>query len=150
LSFFKKHSNITQRLQPLQDVGLGYLQLGQPSSTLSGGEAQRLKLASFLLPEPGRPRRGDTFYLFDEPTVGLHFHDIRKLLSAFQALVRKGHTVFVIEHNLEIIKSADWLIELGPEGGEEGGYLLYQGQVEGLLKVKNSPTAAYLKEKLKA
>ncbi len=150
LNFFKRHSNITQRLQPLQDVGLGYLQLGQPSSTLSGGEAQRLKLASFLLPEPGRPRRGDTFYLFDEPTVGLHFHDIRKLLSAFQALVRKGHTVFVIEHNLEIIKSADWLIELGPEGGEEGGYLLYQGQVEGLLKVKNSPTAAYLKEKLKA
>ncbi len=150
LVFFQKHSAITQRLQPLQDVGLGYLQLGQPSSTLSGGEAQRLKLASFLLPEPGRPRRGDTLYLFDEPTVGLHFHDIRKLLKAFRALVRKGHTVFIIEHNLEIIKSADWLIELGPEGGDEGGYLLYQGPPEGLLNVKNSPTAPFLKDKLKA
>ncbi len=146
--FFSDKRHITQRLQPLQDVGLGYLCLGQSTDTLSGGEAQRLKLASFLLPETGRPQRGDTLYFFDEPTIGLHFHDIQKLLQAFQALVKKGDTVIVVEHNLEIIKSADWLIELGPEGGHEGGYLLYQGPPEGLLKTKKSPTAKFLKNKL--
>ncbi len=151
LEFFADKRQIVEKLRPLEQTGLGYLQLGQSSSTLSGGEAQRLKLASFLLPQPVVSRSGNTkttLFLFDEPTVGLHFHDILKLLDAFQALVRKGHTVLVIEHNLEILKSADYLIELGPEGGEEGGYLLYQGAPEGLLKVKTSPTAKFLKEKL--
>ncbi len=151
LEFFADIPSILNRLRPLEQVGLGYLQLGQASGTLSGGEAQRLKLASFLLPQPATGRygiRNSTLFLFDEPTVGLHFHDILKLLDAFQALVNKGHTVVVIEHNLEILKSADYLIELGPEGGEEGGYLLYQGPPEGLLKIKTSPTAKFLKDKL--
>lgn len=146
LVFFQSEKEIVHKLKPLQDVGLGYVTLGQSSSTLSGGESQRLKLASFLIksrnPEP-------ILFIFDEPTTGLHFDDINKLLVAFDALIKIGHTVLVIEHNPDVIKYADWLIELGPEGGEKGGYLVYEGVPEGILKVKNSPTAPFLKDKLK-
>ncbi|MCB0693987.1 MAG: excinuclease ABC subunit UvrA [Saprospiraceae bacterium] len=146
LHFFDGHKDIIQRLKPLDDVGLGYVQLGQSSSTLSGGEAQRVKLASFL----GRESKSEhIFFIFDEPTTGLHFHDIGKLLDALQALVEHGHTVLVVEHNMEVIKSADWIIDLGPEGGDEGGHLLFQGRPEDLLKIPGSYTGQYLKEKLK-
>lgn len=135
---------IIAKLKPLQDVGLGYVHLGQSSSTLSGGEAQRIKLASFLgLGKNTNP----TLFIFDEPTTGLHFHDIKKLLYAFDALIEQGHTLIIIEHNPEVIKCADWIIDLGPEGGEEGGYLLYEGVPEGLLKCKESYTAKYIGEK---
>jgi len=137
---------ISRKLKPLQNVGLGYVKLGQSSSTLSGGESQRVKLAFFLSKET----EGDkTVFIFDEPTTGLHFHDISMLLDAFNALIKKGHTVVIIEHNLEVIKSADWLIELGPEGGDAGGELIFEGTPEEMLKKENSPTAKYLKEKLK-
>ncbi len=139
------HSKITNKIQPLYDVGLGYIKLGQASSTLSGGEAQRIKLASFL--SKGN-QATSTLFVFDEPTTGLHFHDIRKLLDAFNALVKNGNTLVVIEHNLEIIKSADWVIDLGPEGGSEGGYILFEGTPEGLVESKKSITGKYLKEKL--
>jgi len=133
------------KLQPLLDVGLGYVQLGQSSSTLSGGEAQRIKLASFLV-------KGNTkdkiLFIFDEPTTGLHFHDIEKLLASFNALLAKGHTIIVIEHNLELIKCADYIIDLGKEGGVRGGNVLFQGTPEDLVHVKDSYTAVYLKEKL--
>lgn len=145
LEFFKTEKNIVQKLKPLLDVGLGYVQLGQSSSTLSGGEAQRVKLASFLGKEGSKEH---IFFIFDEPTTGLHFHDIKKLLDAFNALVEKGHTVLIVEHNMEVIKSADWLIDLGPEGGKNGGNLVYQGTPEGLLKIKESYTGQFLKEKL--
>ena len=135
---------ITKRLKPLQDVGLGYIKLGQSSSTLSGGESQRVKLASFLAKEKDAP----TLFIFDEPTTGLHFHDIKKLLDSFNALVSRGHSIIIIEHNMEIIKSADWIIDLGPEGGETGGELIFEGTPEDLIKVKNSFTAVALKEKL--
>ncbi len=139
------HHKITNKIQPLYDVGLGYIKLGQASSTLSGGEAQRIKLASFL--SKGN-QATSTLFVFDEPTTGLHFHDISKLLDAFNALVKNGNTLVVIEHNLEIIKSADWVIDLGPEGGNEGGYLLYEGTPEGLVESKTSITGKYLKVKL--
>lgn len=145
LEFFKGNKDITERIQPLFDVGLGYVQLGQSSSTLSGGEAQRVKLASFLIRENSG---GHIFFIFDEPTTGLHFHDIRKLLKAINALVEKGHSVLVVEHNMEVIKSADWVIDLGPEGGKEGGHLVFEGTPEGLAKVKESYTGKYLREKL--
>lgn len=145
LDFFKGNKEIIERIQPLYDVGLGYVHLGQSSSTLSGGEAQRVKLASFLIRENGQ---GHIFFIFDEPTTGLHFHDIQKLLTAVQALVEKGHSVLVVEHNMEVIKSADWLIDLGPEGGREGGNLVYEGVPEGLVKVEASYTGKYLKAKL--
>lgn len=145
LEFFQGNKEITERIQPLNDVGLGYVHLGQSSSTLSGGEAQRVKLASFLIRENGQ---GHIFFIFDEPTTGLHFHDIQKLLTAIQALVEKGHSVLVVEHNMEVIKSADWLIDLGPEGGKDGGNLVYEGVPEGLVKVKESYTGRYLVEKL--
>jgi len=145
LEFFKGNKDITERIQPLFDVGLGYVQLGQSSSTLSGGEAQRVKLASFLIRENSG---GHIFFIFDEPTTGLHFHDIRKLLKAINALVEKGHSVLVVEHNMEVIKSADWVIDLGPEGGKEGGHLVFEGTPEGLAKVKESYTGKYLGEKL--
>lgn len=135
---------IVKRLKPLQDVGLGYVQLGQSSSTLSGGESQRVKLASFLAKEKDTP----TLFIFDEPTTGLHFHDIRKLLESFNALMERGHTIIIIEHNLEVIKSADWIIDLGPEGGEKGGYLIFQGTPEELIKTESSHTAVALREKL--
>ena len=147
IAFFVEHkqTKITQKLQPLQDVGLGYVQLGQSSSTLSGGEAQRIKLASFLVKGATKDK---ALFVFDEPTTGLHFHDIKKLLASFDALIEKGHSIIVIEHNLDLIKCADWIIDLGPEGGENGGKLLGAGTPEDLVKMKKSITASYLKEKL--
>ncbi len=135
---------IVKRLKPLQDVGLGYVKLGQSSSTLSGGESQRVKLASFLVLEKTSP----TLFIFDEPTTGLHFHDIKKLLDSFQALISRGHSIIIIEHNMEIIKSADWIIDLGPEGGDKGGEIIFAGVPEDLVKEKKSYTGAALKEKL--
>ncbi len=136
---------IVDKLKPLQDVGLGYLGLGQPSSTLSGGEAQRVKLAFFL---SKGANEAPTLFIFDEPTTGLHFHDISKLLLALNALIEKGHSIIVIEHNMEVIKCADWIIDLGPEGGEQGGYLVFEGRPEDLIKLENSYTARYLKAKI--
>ena len=144
LELFKKKKDIISKLQPLQDVGLGYVHLGQASNTLSGGEAQRVKLASFLTKEYASK---NIFFIFDEPTTGLHFHDVNKLMDAFNALVENGHTVLIIEHNLDVIKSADWLIDLGPEGGVHGGQLLYQGVPKEIIKEKKSFTGEYLKEK---
>ena len=145
LEFLKAEKETVNKLQPLFDVGLGYVKLGQSSSTLSGGEAQRVKLASFLGKGKGREH---VLFIFDEPTTGLHFHDINKLLDAFHALIDCGHSIIVIEHNLEIIKCCDYIIDLGPEGGEKGGYLVYEGAPEGILKVKESYTGKYLKEKM--
>ncbi len=147
VAFFEKNKQpkITQKLQPLQDVGLGYVQLGQSSSTLSGGEAQRIKLASFLVKGATKDK---ALFVFDEPTTGLHFHDIKKLLASFEALIEKGHSILVIEHNLDLIKCADWIIDLGPEGGENGGKLLAAGTPEQIVKIKESITGKYLKEKL--
>ena len=147
ISFFVAHkqAKITQKLQPLQDVGLGYVQLGQSSSTLSGGEAQRIKLASFLVKGATKDK---ALFVFDEPTTGLHFHDIKKLLASFDALIEKGHSILVVEHNLDLIKCADWVIDLGPEGGENGGQLLAVGTPEQLVKIKKSITGKYLKDKL--
>lgn len=147
VAFFSENlvTKVAAKLKPLQDVGLGYVQLGQSSSTLSGGEAQRIKLASFLV-------KGNTkdkaLFIFDEPTTGLHFHDIKKLLDSFNALIEKGHSIIVIEHNLELIKCADYIIDLGLEGGKKGGELLFQGTPEDLITNKKSFTAPYLKEKL--
>ena len=148
LAFFGAHSQtkITQKLQPLQDVGLGYVQLGQSSSTLSGGEAQRIKLASFLVKGTIKDK---ALFVFDEPTTGLHFHDIKKLLASFDALLEKGHSIIVIEHNLDLIKCADYILDIGPEGGENGGKLMAFGTPEEVAKNKNSITGKYLKEKLK-
>ncbi|HLA56267.1 MAG TPA: excinuclease ABC subunit UvrA [Flavobacterium sp.] len=147
VAFFSanKQTKITQKLQPLQDVGLGYVQLGQSSSTLSGGEAQRIKLASFLVKGTTKDK---ALFVFDEPTTGLHFHDINKLLASFDALLDKGHSIIVIEHNLDLIKCADWIIDLGPEGGENGGQILAVGTPEDIAKNKASITGKYLKEKL--
>ena len=126
-------------------MGLGYVRLGQSSSTLSGGESQRVKLASFL----GKENSGGPFlFIFDEPTTGLHFHDIRKLLDSFNALVENGHSLIIVEHNLEVIKCADYIIDLGPEGGKNGGQLVFAGTPEELLSCKESYTAKYLKDKL--
>jgi excinuclease ABC subunit A len=136
---------IAAKLKPLSDVGMGYVKLGQSSNTLSGGEAQRVKLASYLL---GSSETTNTLYIFDEPTTGLHFHDINKLLFAFQALINKGNSLIVIEHNLDVIKCADWIIDLGPEGGKNGGAILFEGIPEELIKNKHSITARYLKSKL--
>jgi excinuclease ABC subunit A len=147
ISFFAEHeqTKIQGKLQPLQDVGLGYVTLGQSSSTLSGGEAQRIKLASFL----GKGSRSDNaLFIFDEPTTGLHFHDIKKLLKSFQALIEKGHSIIVVEHNIDLIKCADYIIDLGPEGGERGGQLIAQGTPEDIAQNKNSITGKFLKEKL--
>lgn len=149
--FFKKQKGrseekIVQKLEPLVEVGLGYLQLGQSSSTLSGGEAQRVKLASFL----SKGANVDpTLFIFDEPTTGLHFHDVKKLIIAFNALIKTGHSVVVIEHNMDVIKSADYLIDLGPEGGEMGGNLVFEGTPEELIKEKKSHTGVFLAHKLK-
>ncbi len=147
LDFFSDHqqTKIKKKLQPLQDVGLGYVQLGQSSSTLSGGEAQRIKLASFLV-------KGNTkdkaLFIFDEPTTGLHFHDIKKLLKSFNELISKGHSILVIEHNMDLVKCADYIIDLGLEGGKNGGNIIAQGTPEDITKVKKSYTGKYLKEKL--
>lgn len=147
IAYFKdSDKKLVERLQPLQDVGLGYVQLGQSSNTLSGGEAQRVKLASFL--GKGSSSRGKTLFIFDEPTTGLHFHDIRKLLNSINALVNQGETVIVIEHNMEIIKNADWIIDLGPEGGEKGGQICFEGTPEDMVKLEGNHTARFLREKL--
>ncbi len=147
ISFFKdqNQTKIARKLQPLQDVGLGYVTLGQSSSTLSGGEAQRIKLASFLVKGT---RQSKSLFIFDEPTTGLHFHDIKKLLDSFNALIKNGHSIIVIEHNIELIKCADYIIDLGLEGGKKGGELIFQGTPEELAKNKKSLTASYLAEKL--
>ncbi|WP_179315433.1 excinuclease ABC subunit UvrA [Winogradskyella undariae] len=147
IAFFETHNQtkIKNKLQPLQDVGLGYVTLGQSSSTLSGGEAQRIKLATFL----GKGSKSDNaLFIFDEPTTGLHFHDIKKLLKSFQALIAKGHSIIVIEHNIDLIKCADYIIDLGPEGGKNGGKLVSEGTPEEIAKDKNSVTGKYLEEKL--
>ncbi len=145
ISFFSENKEIANKLQPLSDVGLGYVQLGQSTGTLSGGEAQRVKLASFL----GKGKRIEPIlFIFDEPTTGLHFHDINKLMKSFNALVENGHTVVIIEHNLDVIKCADWVIDLGPEGGKKGGELIFQGTPENLVKCKNSFTGQFLNQKL--
>ncbi|NOR27922.1 MAG: excinuclease ABC subunit UvrA [Lutibacter sp.] len=147
ISFFTKYNEtkIVKKLQPLQDVGLGYVTLGQSSSTLSGGEAQRIKLASFLVKGT---RQNKSLFIFDEPTTGLHFHDIKKLLDSFNALIKNGHSIIVIEHNIELIKCADYIIDLGKEGGKLGGDLIFQGTPEELIKNKKSYTAPYLEDKL--
>jgi excinuclease ABC subunit A len=146
IRFFNKYNQklISKRLQPLEDVGLGYIKLGQNSSTLSGGENQRVKLAYFL----GQEKQEPSLFIFDEPTTGLHFHDISRLLQSMNALIEHGHTVLIIEHNMEIIKSADWVIDLGPDGGDHGGSLVFAGRPEDLVKCKESFTGKYLKEKL--
>ena len=148
ISFFKEQESkrIIQKLQPLQDVGLGYVTLGQSSATLSGGEAQRIKLASFISQGTSKEK---VLFIFDEPTTGLHFHDIQKLLTSFEALIRRGHSIVVVEHNLDLIKCADHLIDLGPEAGDEGGYLVGQGTPEEIIKIKKSHTGRYLAQKLK-
>ncbi len=148
VSFFTnfQQKKIVQKLQPLLDVGLGYVQLGQSSSTLSGGEAQRIKLASFLVKGTTKEK---TLFVFDEPTTGLHFHDIKKLLDSFNALIENGHSIIVIEHNLDLIKTADYLIDLGKEGGKDGGNLIYQGTPEDMFENIDSYTAKYLMDKFK-
>lgn len=151
LDFFKAgtdklESKIVEKIQPLVNVGLGYLKVGQASSTLSGGEAQRIKLASFLSKGVNTP---STLFIFDEPTTGLHFHDIDKLIIAFNSLIDAGHSIIVIEHNTEVIKCADWIIDLGPEGGKKGGNVLFSGTPEDLVKIKDNSTGLYLKSKLK-
>ena len=146
IDFFKQHKQvaIVNRLQPLEDVGLGYIKLGQNSSTLSGGENQRVKLAYFIGQEKGEP----TLFIFDEPTTGLHFHDIKRLLAAIEALIRRGHSVVVIEHHMDVIKCADYIIDLGPDGGDKGGNLVFEGTPEDLALCKESVTGSYLRQKL--
>ena len=141
IDFFADVPEVAKKLKPLAEVGLGYIKLGQSSSTLSGGEAQRVKLASFL----GRGgSAGQILFIFDEPTTGLHFHDIQKLLGAFHALIRQGHSVLVIEHNTDVIRSADWVIDLGPEAGAGGGELVFAGLPKQLKKCRSSATATFL------
>ena len=145
IEFFEGQSTIIKRLKTLEDVGLGYIKLGQNSSTLSGGENQRVKLAYFI----GQEKQDPTLFIFDEPTTGLHFHDIRKLLNTFDALISRGHTILVIEHNMEVIKCADHVIDLGPDGGDRGGNLVCAGTPEAVAACKESITGKYLKEKVK-
>jgi excinuclease ABC subunit A len=141
IAFFSDEADVVKKIQPLSDVGLGYVKLGQSSNTLSGGEAQRVKLASFL----GRGKsQGNILFIFDEPTTGLHFHDIKKLLTSFNALIEQGHSILVIEHNTDVIKSADWVIDLGPKAGDAGGNLVYAGTPAGLIKCKESYTGKFL------
>ncbi len=145
LGFFQNIPAIRKKLQTLYDVGLGYIQLGQPAPTLSGGEAQRVKLATEL----SRKATGQTLYILDEPTVGLHFEDVKRLLHVLKKLVEKGNTVLVIEHNLDVVKSMDWIIDLGPEGGDEGGEVVAFGSPEQVAKIKKSYTGQYLRKVLK-
>lgn len=147
IDFFKEHGEktIVKRLKSLEDVGLGYIKLGQNSSSLSGGENQRVKLAYFI----GQEKQEPSLFIFDEPTTGLHFHDIQRLLKAFDALIARGHTILVIEHNMEVIKCADHVIDLGPDGGDKGGNLVVAGTPEEVAACKDSLTGKYLKEKLK-
>jgi excinuclease ABC subunit A len=155
LQFFANAPKVVDKLRVLDEVGLGYLRLGQSATTLSGGEAQRMKLAAHLQPGShvmGRPssssdrarRRHRTLYIFDEPTTGLHFDDVSKLLSAFRRLIDAGGSILVIEHNLEVIKAADWVIDLGPEGGDRGGYVVGSGPPEAIAKLPNSYTGQFL------
>ena len=148
IAFFKEDEKacrrIIERLKTLSDVGLGYVKLGQPSSTLSGGESQRVKLASYLAREFTDKRM---MFIFDEPTTGLHIHDINRLLKAFNALIAAGHTVVIVEHNMEVIKCADHIIDLGPEAGTEGGTIVFEGTPTELAKCKESHTAKFLKLK---
>ena len=146
IEFFTQHKqkSVVNKLKPLEDVGLGYIKLGQSSSTLSGGESQRVKLAYFI----GLEKQEPTMFIFDEPTTGLHINDIKKLLAAFDALIARGHSILVIEHNLEVAKCADYIIDLGPEGGDKGGKLVFQGTPENLVKSKESITGKYLKDLL--
>jgi len=146
VKFFENIPVIKDKLLTLQKVGLGYMKIGQQATTLSGGEAQRIKLAKEL----SKRSTGRTVYILDEPTTGLHAHDIKKLLEVLQAFVQKGNTVIVIEHNMDVIKTADWIIDMGPEGGDNGGHILFQGKPEDLIKVKNSYTAQYLDKILKS
>jgi excinuclease ABC subunit A len=141
IDFFKDEKNICNAIKPLSEVGLGYVKLGQSSDTLSGGEAQRVKLASFL----GKGKAaGKILFIFDEPTTGLHFHDIKKLLASFNALIDGGHSIIVIEHNTDVIKSADWVIDLGPEAGIDGGHLVFAGRPNELKENKQSQTGRFL------
>jgi excinuclease ABC subunit A len=146
IEFFTEwgEKKIVKLLKPLQDVGLGYIKLGQSSSTLSGGENQRVKLAYYL----GMDKHAPTMFIFDEPTTGLHFHDIKKLLASFDALLKKGHTLVIIEHNLDVVKCADHVLDIGPEGGEKGGYLVACGTPEEIVQSKQSYTGRFLKAKL--
>ena len=146
IQFFGEYqqTTIVNRLKPLDDVGLGYIKLGQNSSTLSGGENQRVKLAYFI----GQEKQEPTLFIFDEPTTGLHFHDIERLLHAFDALIERGHTILIIEHNMEIIKCADHIIDIGPDGGDRGGQLVACGTPEQIAACQQSITGKYLKEKL--
>ena len=146
LDFFSAYNQkvIVSRLKTLNDVGLGYIKLGQSSSTLSGGENQRVKLAYFI----GLERQEPTLFIFDEPTTGLHFHDIRRLLSAMNALIERGHSVVIIEHNMDVIRQADHVIDLGPDGGDQGGSLVCAGTPEQVAACPKSITGQYLKQKL--
>ena len=145
LKFFENIPLLKQKLEVLNKVGLGYMKLGQSATTLSGGEAQRVKLATEL----SRRATGKTLYILDEPTTGLHFDDTKRLLAVLQALVDKGNSILVIEHNLDVIKCSDWIIDLGPEGGDKGGYIVAEGTPEQVSKIKNSFTGEYLKKILK-
>jgi excinuclease ABC subunit A len=152
ISFFGSQEDpvavkIAEKLQPLVDVGLSYIKLGQSSSTLSGGESQRIKLAYFLSmndASTSRSKQQRILFIFDEPTTGLHFYDVEKLLKSFDALLAKGHSIVVVEHNLDVIRAADWVIDLGPEAGDEGGHLVYAGTPEQLKSCDGSYTAKYL------
>jgi excinuclease ABC subunit A len=145
LGFFENQPRVRQKLETLNDVGLGYIHLGQSATTLSGGEAQRIKLATEL----SKRDTGRTFYILDEPTTGLHFEDVRVLLHVLHRLVERGNTVLVIEHNLDVIKTADWIIDLGPEGGTRGGAIVAEGTPEAIAQVEASHTGHYLKSMLK-
>jgi excinuclease ABC subunit A len=142
IDFFIAEPAIVRAIHPLSDVGLGYIKLGQSSDTLSGGEAQRVKLASFLGKGKG-VNANKILFIFDEPTTGLHFHDIKKLLTSFNALIEQGHSIIVIEHNLDVVRSADWIIDLGPEAGDEGGNVVFAGKPADIKKSKQSITAQF-------
>jgi excinuclease ABC subunit A len=145
IEFFKGHRKIVDRLKVLEAVGLGYIKLGQPANTLSGGEAQRIKLSAHLLASESSPH---TLFIFDEPTTGLHFDDIAKLLKAFDSLLEAGHSIIVIEHNMDVIKCADWIIDLGPEAGDLGGYVVAVGTPEEISQNPNSYTGQFLRKYL--
>ena len=142
LAFFKNIPSIYRKLSVLNEVGLGYIELGQSALTLSGGESQRVKLSKEL----SKISRGHTLYILDEPTTGLHYHDVDKLLVILRNLVKKGHTVIIVEHNMNIVRHSDWIIDLGPEGGDQGGYIIAQGPVSDIIKNKVSWTGKYLKK----
>jgi excinuclease ABC subunit A len=144
LDFFKNHASIHVKLRFLKEVGLDYIELGQPAPTFSGGEAQRMKLVNEL----SRRDSGKTVYILDEPTTGLHFYDVEKLMRALYDLVERGNTVIVIEHNLDVVKNSQYIVDLGPNGGRDGGTILYQGELNGILKAHKSHTGKYLKDHL--